>query len=92
MANLSDIGVAIIVRGYREIIDIKTLIIEAEEEEYEIEDIYSVMLANIADCSEHNGKLMDLAFAWLNRCSISLSLAIFTMILAVTIQSITKYC
>jgi hypothetical protein len=91
MASIISVIFATRIQGYREVVDIKSIIIESEQEEYEKEDLYSIMLANLADCSEHNMKLMDSGFDWLTRCSISLCIAILLITSGVIIHSISNF-
>lgn len=79
--------VASATKPYREIVDIKTLVLEAEEKSFDEEDIYSVMLANMADCSSHNNELTDTGFGWLSRSRIAMAAGIILVLVGVLVNS-----
>ena len=78
---------ASVTKPYREIVDIKSLVLEAEERSYEEEDIYSVMLANMADCSSHNNALTDGGFGWLSRSRFAMAVGIILVTAGVLVNA-----
>ncbi len=44
---------------YRDVCDLEEFLVEIEEKEYEDEDIYSVLLANLADATKNNRQIND---------------------------------
>jgi hypothetical protein len=68
-------------------VDIKTLVLEAEEKSFDEKDIYSVMLANMADCSSHNNTLTDRGFSWLSRSRIAMAVGIILVTMGVLVNA-----
>jgi hypothetical protein len=72
--------VSLAVRNYKDICDVEKLVIEAEEGSYDEEDIYSVLLANLADAVAHNRNINHSRAIWLLYSTISLSVSVVLFI------------
>lgn len=67
-------------RNYADICNTKDLIIEIEKKHYGEEDIYSILLANLADAIDYNRRVNNARATWLVWAGISLALALLVFI------------
>jgi len=56
--------------AYKEICDIQDIVIEIDNEKYEEEDTYAILLANIASASRDNHKIMEMRAQYLQKSSL----------------------
>lgn len=73
--------ISLSVRDYKDICDVEELVVEAEEGAYDEEDLYSVLLANLADAVAHNRGVNHSRAIWLLCSTISLSISVTLFIL-----------
>lgn len=66
---------------YRDVCDLEEFLVEIEEREYEDEDIFSVLLANLADATKANREINDRRAHYLEWSVGLLGLAVVTFIL-----------
>lgn len=72
---------------YRDVCDIEELIVEIEESKYDEEDVYSVLLASLADATRNNREINDQRARYLQWAASFLGLAVVTF-LATTVVAI----
>jgi hypothetical protein len=73
---------SLLIRSYRDICDLEETVVTIDEEEYGEEDVYSVLLANMADAVKHNRHINDQRASWLQCSAIFFALAIITVVIA----------
>lgn len=66
---------------YRDVCDLEEFLVEIEEREFDEEDIYSVLLANLADATKANRQINDKRAGYLEWSVGFLGLAVITFIL-----------
>jgi len=72
---------SLLIRSYWDICDVEELVVTIEEEHYEEEDIYSVLLANMADAVCHNRGINDQRANWLQYSAFFFALAVSTVVI-----------
>lgn len=72
---------SLLIRSYRDVCDVKEIVVTIDEEHYEEEDVYSVLLANMADAVSHNRSVNDKRATWLQYSALFFALAIVTVII-----------
>lgn len=71
---------SIFIRSYKDICDIEDMIFTIDEEQYESEDVYSDLLASLADAVPHNRRLNNKRATWLQYSALFFALALITVI------------
>ncbi len=66
---------------YKDVCDLDTFLVEIEEREYDDEDIYSVLLANLADATKSNREINNKRASYLEWSAALLGLAVVMFIL-----------
>jgi hypothetical protein len=75
---------------YRDVCDLEEFLVEIEEGEYDEEDIYSLLLANLADATKANRQINDKRAYCLEWSASLLGLAVITFIVN-NIVSVSLY-
>jgi hypothetical protein len=72
---------SLIIRSYWDICDVEELVITIEEEQYEEEDVYTVLLAGLADAVCRNRGVNDQRANWLKYSASFFALSIITVVI-----------
>ena len=73
---------SLLIRSYRDICDVEQTVVTIEEEKYADEDVYSVLLANMADAVKHNRDINDQRASWLQWSALFFAAAIIMVAIA----------
>jgi hypothetical protein len=73
---------SLLIRSYRDICDVEQTVVTIEEEKYADEDVYSVLLAYMADAVKHNRDINDQRACWLQWSALFFALAIIMVAIA----------
>jgi hypothetical protein len=71
---------SIFIRSYKGICDVEDMIFTIDDEQYEAEDVYSDLLANLADAVPHNRRVNTTRATWLQYSALFFALALITAV------------
>ena len=75
------------IRSYKDVCDVEDTIVTIEREQYDEEDVYSVLLGNLADAISHNREINDQRATWLQCSATCFSFSIVAVVITSIINS-----
>ena len=88
LLSLGAIVLSLRILTYKDICDVEDLVLEIEEKGYEEADVYSILLANLADAIKHNRAVNDRRARYLEHAVVLLGLSLTSYIILIVTKVI----